>query len=579
MSSIYNLEPQPTASVILQTTLGDLSVELFAKQTPVTSRNFLQLCMDGYYDGTIFHRLVPGFIIQGGDPTGTGNGGECIYDGGAYSGDLDPWPADQRRGQNAGPQGINFRDEFHSRLKFNRRGLLGMANEGKPDTNSSQFFFTLEKAEELNSRNTMFGRIAGDTIYNLARMGEAEVAEGTERPLYPIKITGVEILVNPFEDMKRSERAVQSAPTEPAQPKKAKKKNNNSKAGKKLLSFGDDEVDAGDMPAFKKIKFDARVVAPADAGDDEGEPRIAKPKKKSKDAKPAKAEHSPPRRTTSGATEEQVTVKKAIPESKSRPSRPTYDSDDEAPSPEPEVKKKTALDSVNEEIAALKASMKRDTQPDSAKETKKTPLEKMIPETSLRGRKRRRGGEGAMTDEDMAIFEAFRSKLGKAQISDNDAKDAGRGIPVGPAREEADALLHGQDGKDSSAGGATALDEEAELCDLHFIAHCQSCKAWDDQNGGGEGAGNGDDDDDDDDPGWISHRLTFAADKLGKDLTYRKKAEDELVVIDPREKARTLKEEKRAKRSAQSGESSREWDQARNAKMARQSALAGRGAK
>ena len=90
MSSIYNLEPQPTASVILHTTSGDLSVELFAKQTPLTSRNFLQHCLDGYYDNTVFHRLVPGFIIQGGDPTGTGNGGECIYDGGALSGEDQP---------------------------------------------------------------------------------------------------------------------------------------------------------------------------------------------------------------------------------------------------------------------------------------------------------------------------------------------------------------------------------------------------------------------------------------------------------------------------------------------------------
>src|SRR5690606_3480149 len=171
MSAIYNLEPQPTGSVILHTTIGEIAVELFAKQTPLTCRNFLQHSLDGYYDNTIFHRLVPGFILQGGDPTGTGHGGESIYDGGAFSGDLDPWPMDQRRGQNAGPTGVNFKDEFHSRLKFNRRGLLGMANEGVPDSNGSQFFFTLGKAEELNNKNTLFGRVAGDTIYNLAKMG------------------------------------------------------------------------------------------------------------------------------------------------------------------------------------------------------------------------------------------------------------------------------------------------------------------------------------------------------------------------------------------------------------------------
>ncbi|KAL8955598.1 MAG: hypothetical protein Q9193_006612, partial [Seirophora villosa] len=178
MSSLYNLEPQPTAKVLLETSSGDISLELFAKQTPLASRNFLQLCLDGYYNNTIFHRLVPGFVIQGGDPTATGEGGEAIYDGGLFD------------------------DEFHSRLKFNRRGLLGMANTGRKNDNGSQFFITLGATPELEGRNTMFGRVVGDTIYNLMKMGEAELmAEGSERPLYPTKVTGAEILVNPFNDM------------------------------------------------------------------------------------------------------------------------------------------------------------------------------------------------------------------------------------------------------------------------------------------------------------------------------------------------------------------------------------------
>ena len=135
MSTTYNLEPNPTAKVVLHTTTGDLEIELFAKQTPITSRNFLQLCLDGYYDNTVFHRLVKGFIIQGGDPTGTGQGGESSYDG-------EP-----------------FADEFHSRLKYTRRGLLGMANTGKKDDNGSQFFFTLAATPELQEKNTMFGRV------------------------------------------------------------------------------------------------------------------------------------------------------------------------------------------------------------------------------------------------------------------------------------------------------------------------------------------------------------------------------------------------------------------------------------
>ncbi|KAI1766429.1 cyclophilin-like protein [Hypoxylon sp. FL1150] len=532
MSSIYNLEPQPTASLILHTTQGELSVELFAKQTPLTSRNFLQLCLDGYYDNTIFHRLVPGFIIQGGDPTGTGNGGESIYDGGAYSGDLDPWPMDQRHGQNAGQTGVNFRDEFHSRLKFNRRGLLGMANESKPDTNASQFFFTLDKADELNSKNTMFGRIVGDTIYNLARMGEAEIAEGSERPLYPIKITRTEILVNPFSDMKKRERVAKRTQEVPAGSKKKKPK---SKAGKKLLSFGDEEGD-DDAPVLKKAKFDSRIVMDVD---EEPTAPIQPPKKSSK--KEDKIKSTIPVRES--RTDVKAETKPSPAPTKSAPI-PVRDES----SPEPELPKKSALEQANEEIAALKASMKRTIHSQPVQETKKTTLEQLIPETSTRGRKRRRGVEGITTNKDLQLFQAFRSKLGQ----------------VGPEKEQ----LNVPETEDGAEEGSGEKDGETELCDLHFVPNCQSCNSWDKAEK-----------DKSDDEGWMSHALSFAADKLGKDLSYRKKAEEELVVIDPREKARTLKEEKRALREAQSGHSGREWDQARNAKLARASALAGRGAK
>ncbi|KAI1269369.1 cyclophilin-like protein [Xylariaceae sp. FL1019] len=530
MSSIYNLEPQPTASLILHTNLGDLSVELFAKQTPLTSRNFLQLCIDGYYDDTIFHRLIPGFIIQGGDPTGTGNGGECIYDGGAYSGDLDPWPMDQRRGKNAGTTGVNFKDEFHSRLKFNRRGLLGMANEGRPDTNSTQFFFTLDKAEELNNKNTVFGRIVGDTIYNLARMGDAEITEGGERPLYAIKITGTEILVNPFDDMKKRTRTVQPTASAPVAEKKKKK----AKASKKLLSFDNDEGDV-DVPVVKKAKFDSRIVMDVDEGPKSSTPEssesVAKLEKPQTTAIPLRQPQ--PEQNKESASQE--LTRKKITELARRDSPIELE-------PPP---RKSALEQANEEIAALKASMKRTMHSEAVPEMKKTALEQLIPETSTRGRKRRRGGEVSGADDDLSMFKAFRSKLKHAA----------------PEREQEAAPLE-SDAKDIVTEQG---EDEAELCDLHFIANCQSCTSWDK-------AGN----EDETDEGWMSHSLSFVADKLGKDLSYRKKAEEELVVIDPREKARTLKEE----RAQKHGKSGRQWDdQARNAKMARASALAGRGAR
>ncbi|KAK2024609.1 cyclophilin type peptidyl-prolyl cis-trans isomerase/CLD [Colletotrichum zoysiae] len=544
MSAIYNLEPQPTASVILHTTLGDISVELFAKQTPLTCRNFLQLALDGYYDNTIFHRLVPGFILQGGDPTGTGNGGESIYDGGAFGGELDPWPMDERRGHNAGPTGVGFKDEFHSRLKWNRRGQLGMANESKPDTNGSQFFFTLDKAEELNNKNTLFGRVAGDTIYNLAKMGEAEVTPGTDRPMYPVKITSIEILVNPFEDMvKRSRIATQVPKTAPVEKKKKRK------GGKQLLSFGDDEGDAEEVPVLKKTKYDTRIVMDVD-DEEPAEKKPAKAKSKSKTKVEKVGSPEPKSRPDPEPAEEQ---KPALPEETIPDGRK---SDipirlQESPSPEPEVRNtKSALEKTNEEIAALKASMKRSYQPEPVKETRKSALESMIPETSIRGRRRRPGGNGNPRDDQQALdfLKAFKSKL--EQGPESKSNGAGSVDDDVATREE------------------KAGDEEAELCDLHFIADCQSCKAWDQAAK-----------DDSDDEGWMSRALSFKADKLGKDLSYRKKAEEELVVIDPREKARTLQEEKKASREARSGNSGREWDKARNSKMARASALAGRGAK
>jgi len=549
MSTIYNTEPQPTASVVLQTTQGDLSVELFAKQTPLTCRNFLQHCLDGYYDDTIFHRLVPGFIIQGGDPTGTGNGGESIYDGGALSGDLDPWPMDQRRGRNAGPAGINFKDEFHSRLKLNRRGLLAMANEGTPDSNGSQFFFTLDKADELTGKNTMFGRIAGDTIYNLAKMGEAETEEGRERPLYAIRITGVEILVNPFDDMKKRERIARPTLKSAAPEKKPKKR----KGGKQLLSFGDEEGDGDDLPVLKKAKFDTRIVM--DIGDEEAAvaPKKARTKEKKKqETRVEKKPDLPEDSAEEDGSRDTSRPRPISPQPTSKKERHQTRDEIEPSSPEPEIpKKKSQLEKTNEEIAALKASMKRSVHQEPVKEKPKSALEQMIPETATRGRKRRAGGSNLPSSEEqrtLNLLRAFQSRLDKA-----------------PASKEPDHAPGTEDGGDKNGGGD---EDEGKVCDLHFIANCQSCQSWDKLEAKDES----------DDEDWLGHSLSFAADKLGKDLSYRKKAEDELIVIDPREKARNLKEDRRAERESRGG-SGRAWDQARNAEMARAAALSGRGAK
>ncbi|EHB10940.1 Peptidyl-prolyl cis-trans isomerase SDCCAG10, partial [Heterocephalus glaber] len=196
--------------VLLKTTAGDIDIELWSKEAPKACRNFIQLCLEAYYDNTIFHRVVPGFIVQGGDPTGTGTGGESIY-------------------------GAPFKDEFHSRLRFNRRGLVAMANAG-PHDNGSQFFFTLGRADELNNKHTIFGKVTGDTIYNMLRLTEVDIGD-EERPRNPHKIKSCEVLFNPFDDI---------IPREIKKPKKEKPEEEVKKLKPKgtknfsLLSFGEE---------------------------------------------------------------------------------------------------------------------------------------------------------------------------------------------------------------------------------------------------------------------------------------------------------------------------------------------------
>ena len=117
---------------VLETAKGDITVELFADRTPITVNNFVYLALSGFYDGTTFHRVIPDFMAQAGDPAGTGRGGP----------------------------GYRFEDEFISNLGCDEPGLLAMANAG-PGTNGSQFFLTHVETPHLNQRHTIFGKIVG----------------------------------------------------------------------------------------------------------------------------------------------------------------------------------------------------------------------------------------------------------------------------------------------------------------------------------------------------------------------------------------------------------------------------------
>lgn len=515
MAQVYNLEPQPTAKVILNTTAGDIALELFAKQTPLASRNFLQHCLDGYYTNTIFHRLVPGFIIQGGDPTGLGTGGESAFD-----------------------NGKPFADEFHNRLRFNRRGLLGMANGGARDDNGSQFFLTLGETPELQGKHTMFGRVEGDTIYNLMKMGEADLAEeGGDRPLYPTRITGAEVVVNPFEDVVKRVRVATRAPKEEPRKEKAKKR----KVGKTLLSFGDEEgADAVETVVKKKAKVNTDLIS---AG-------VEQPEKMNNTNMPK----APERTTRRKASPSRSLSPK--PAAKEAPTEPARSAKQASPSPPPEPPQVTstmsALEKTNAQIAALKESMKRTTGPSrQEREKPKSALEQMIPATATRGRKR---GKQADDRAGLDMFNAFKKRLGEMKQTEEPASATTATATNGTAngtdaetRKPAHANGRGQ--------GQSALDAEDALCDLHFIANCQSCRSWD-----ADGAANGEAAaDNDDDTAWLAHKLSFARDTLGKDLEWKRKME-EFEVIDPREKEKVIVGSKRKGKDGRKEGGGREWD-------------------
>ncbi|VDB93974.1 Bgt-2141 [Blumeria graminis f. sp. tritici] len=516
MSTIYNLEPQPTASCVLNTTAGDISLELWASQLPLTCRNFLQHCLDGYYDNTIFHRLVPNFILQGGDPTGTGNGGESIYDCG-------------------------FKDEFHSRIKFNRRGLLGMANEG-PDSNGSQFFITLDSTPELQGKNTLFGRVAGDTIYNVALIGEAEVGEG-ERPTYPVKITSVEILVNPFKDMIRRERIAPTVVPPMVTEKKKKKKL------KIPLSFGDDEETNFNEPLVKRAKFDSRIVMEAEKNINS---RIATKTEKDPDTS-----SKVPKVSKKIRTEVEPSSPQNIPLSNDLALKNDSKLNGRETTPPESMQKVTSLlERTNAQIAELKASLRRNNQGAPEIVEQKSVFEAMIPVTSERGRKRNSAENAPPSQKSIDILKAFQTKL----------QQASQPSSLTETRQFSAIQLENNQVTEKITESVT-IDEEATLCDLHFISSCQSCSKW--ETAPIDGVAGIEQDEDLRGTGWMSHTLNFKEDKLGKDLSFKRKAEEELVVIDPREKARTLKEEIRAKRLAKSGDMGREWNSDRPEHLAR----------
>ncbi|XP_020794007.1 RING-type E3 ubiquitin-protein ligase PPIL2 [Boleophthalmus pectinirostris] len=159
--------------VRLHTNKGDLNLELHCDKIPIAGENFIKLCKKGYYDGTVFHRSIRNFMIQGGDPTGTGTGGESCW-------------------------GKPFKDEFKPNMSHAGRGILSMANSG-PNTNKSQFFITFRSCTYLDRKHTVFGRVVGG-FETLTAMENVESDPKTDKPKEEIKILTASVFVDPYEE-------------------------------------------------------------------------------------------------------------------------------------------------------------------------------------------------------------------------------------------------------------------------------------------------------------------------------------------------------------------------------------------
>ena len=146
--------------VVLETTQGAIEIELMPKVAPKACENFIALTEKGYYNGIKFLRVIKEFMIQGGDPTGTGSGGSSIW-------------------------GKSFEDEFDPSVKFDSPGILAMANSG-PNTNGSQFFITTAKTPWLNMHHTIFGKVVAG--YDAVKKMEDTVTDGSDRPISEQKI-------------------------------------------------------------------------------------------------------------------------------------------------------------------------------------------------------------------------------------------------------------------------------------------------------------------------------------------------------------------------------------------------------
>ncbi|EWC85590.1 hypothetical protein PFNF54_05257 [Plasmodium falciparum NF54] len=235
MSEVYSIEPKTHGKVIIYTSLGELEIHLFSNECPEACRNFIQHCLNNYYNKNEFFRVIPRFLIQTGDHTNTGLHNEYAF---------------------SSP----FKNEYNSRLKFLYTGCLSFANLNidKP-SNGSQFFITLDKAEYLNNKNTLFGKVAKHSIYNLLKFNNIKTNKH-DKPIEDIPyIEYVKIIENPFHHLVPSINYEYNTKNQNVKDKNEYLNKTKKKKEQNLLSFDYDQEISDDSETFFRGDKDQTV--------------------------------------------------------------------------------------------------------------------------------------------------------------------------------------------------------------------------------------------------------------------------------------------------------------------------------
>ena len=199
----------------IQTSLGPINLELLPEHAPKAVWSFVQLAKKGYYNGVIFHRNIRNFMLQGGDPTASGKGGQSVW-------------------------GKNFADEFEGPQSHDARGVVSMANKGK-NTNSSQFFITYRPCTHLDRKHTIFGRVV-EGMDTLSTIEGVEVTDAEKRPLVDVVMEDVVIFVDPFEEFQKQRREKEEGEREQEEVRKAggREDDKTTWTGKRVRGDGED---------------------------------------------------------------------------------------------------------------------------------------------------------------------------------------------------------------------------------------------------------------------------------------------------------------------------------------------------